>query len=263
MNVKIVKTLVRLKHIVGALLIVLAAWEGAVVFGNWNQSLFPSPAQTVVGFTELLADGTLQMDILDSLRRFFIGFTSSVVIAMVLGLVLGWYHRVWDYLNPIAQVLRPVSPTAWLPFIVLFFGIGEVPAIVIIFIAAFFPVLLSTVSAVITIEPVYLKVAQNFSIRQPQLLMRIVFPAIFPRIANGIHLALGTAWVFLVAGEMVGAQSGLGFLIMDARNNLRADMLVAAIITIGVLGLLLDTLFGLLEHRIYRIWGIHERGDNA
>lgn len=258
-----VKSLARLKHIAGALLLVLVLWQGAILLGGWNESLFPSPARTVQGFAELLADGTLQRDIIDSLRRFVLGFTSSVVIAMALGLVLGWQHRLWDYLNPIAQVLRPVSPTAWLPFIVLFFGIGELPALVIIFIAAFFPVLLSTVSAVVTIDPVYLKVARNFSIRQPQLLTRIVLPAVFPRIANGIHLALGTAWVFLVAGEMVGAQSGLGFLIMDARNNLRADMLMAAILTIGVLGLALDTLVALVEHRIYRIWGIHERGNEA
>lgn len=251
------------KHVGGALLIVLVVWEGLILLGNWNTALFPSPVQTIKGFTELLADGTLQHDIIDSLRRFFIGYISSVFVAMALGLVLGWYQKIWAYLNPIAQVLRPVSPTAWLPFIVLFFGIGEMPALVIIFIAAFFPVLLSTVSAVATIDPVYLKVARNFGIRQPKLLTKIILPAVFPRIANGIHLALGTAWVFLVAGEMVGAQSGLGFLIMDARNNLRADMLMAAIITIGVLGLILDTCVRWLEKRIYNIWGIQERKEEA
>lgn len=252
-----------LQHVGGALLIVLAVWEGLILLGHWNTALFPSPVQTVSGFFELLSDGTLQHDIIDSLRRFFIGYISSVFVAMALGLILGWYQKIWAYLNPIAQVLRPVSPTAWLPFIVLFFGIGEMPALVIIFIAAFFPVLLSTVSAVATIDPVFLKVARNFGIRQPKLLTKIILPAVFPRIANGIHLALGTAWVFLVAGEMVGAQSGLGFLIMDARNNLRADMLMAAIITIGVLGLILDTAVRLIEKRIYKIWGIEERKDEA
>ena len=174
---------------------------------------------------------------------------------MLLGLVLGWYRGVWAYLNPIAQVLRPISPMAWLPFIVLIFGIGEMPALVIIFIAAFFPVLLATVAAVHDIAPVYLKVAQNFGIRQPALLAKIVFPAVFPRIATGLHLALGTAWVFLVAGEMVGAQSGLGFLIIDARNNLRADLLMAAIITIGALGLLLDGGVTLVERAVSRRFG--------
>ena len=174
----------------------------------------------------------------------------------MLGLVLGWYSRIWAYLSPIAQVLRPVSPVAWLPFIVLFFGIGEAPAIAIIFLAAFFPVLLSTVAAVQKIEPVYLRVAQNFGIGQPHLFTKILLPAVFPQVATGLHLALGTAWVFLVAGEMVGAQSGLGFLIIDARNNLRADLLMAAILVIGVLGLALDSAMGLVERRLYRRWGM-------
>lgn len=108
-------------------------------------------------------------------------------------------------------------------------------------------------------EPVYLKVAKNFGIGQPQILGKIVFPAVFPRIATGLHLALGTAWVFLVGGEMAGAQSGLGFLIIDARNNLRADWLMAAILTIGVLGLVLDGIVSYLEGQIYRRWGLTRR----
>lgn len=137
----------------------------------------------------------------------------------------------------------------------LWFGIGDIPAIVIIFIAAFFPVLLSTVSAVGGIDPIYLKVSENFGIRQPQIMWKVIFPAAFPQIANGIHLALGTAWVFLVAGEMVGAQSGLGYLVIDARNNLRADILFADIIVIGLIGLFLDTLLKATEKQILKAWG--------
>ncbi len=243
------------RYIAGALLLVLLAWQALLSLGGFNEALFPSPAATLKGFGELLADGVLLRDVGASLYRFAVGYLSSVLLAMLLGLVLGWYRGIWAYLNPIAQVLRPISPMAWLPFIVLFFGIGEMPALFIIFIAAFFPVLLATVAAVHDIAPVYLKVAQNFGIRQPALLAKIVFPAVFPRIATGLHLALGTAWVFLVAGEMVGAQSGLGFLIIDARNNLRADLLMAAIITIGVLGLLLDSGVSLVERAVNRRFG--------
>ncbi len=188
--------------------------------------------------------------------RFAVGYISSILIALIAGLILGWYSKVWAYLNPIVQVLRPISPVAWLPFIVLFFGIGEAPAIVIIFLAAFFPVLLATIAAVQKLDPLYLKVAQNFGIGTPAIFTKIILPAIFPQIATGLHLALGTAWVFLVAGEMVGAQSGLGFLIIDARNNLRADLLMAAIIAIGLLGLLLDSTMSLAERRLCRAWSI-------
>ena len=249
----------KVKYIGGSLIILLAFWQIVTWLGGWNEALFPSPLGTVRGLGELLASGVLVADIRASLSRFALGYISAVVLAMALGLVLGWYKKIWNYLNPVAQVLRPVSPVAWLPFIVLFFGIGEMPALVIIFIAAFFPVLLATVAAVQGMEPVYLKVAKNFGIGQPQILGKIVFPAVFPRIATGLHLALGTAWVFLVAGEMAGAQSGLGFLIIDARNNLRADWLMAAILTIGVLGLVLDGIVSYLEGQIYRRWGLTRR----
>ena len=158
-------------------------------------------------------------------------------------------------MNPSLQLLRPISPTAWMPFVVLLFGIGDLPAIVIIFIAAFFPVLLSTVSAVNKIDDMYFRVADNFGIKQPQLMWKVILPAAFPQIANAVHLALGSAWIFLVAGEMVGAQSGLGFQIIDARNNIRADILLATILVIGLIGLLLDFLIGLLEKRILKAWG--------
>ena len=245
-----------LRHLLGSGAVTILLWQILCTVGGWNEALFPSPLRTLAGLGELIASGVLAYDIAASLLRFAVGYLSSVLIALVLGLVLGWYSRTWAYLSPIAQVLRPVSPVAWLPFIVLFFGIGEAPAIAIIFLAAFFPVLLSTVAAVQKIEPVYLRVAQNFGIGQPQLFTKILLPAVFPQVATGLHLALGTAWVFLVAGEMVGAQSGLGFLIIDARNNFRADLLMAAILVIGVLGLALDSAMGLAERRLYRRWGM-------
>ena len=244
------------RHLIGAAAVTLLFWQAICAFGDWHEALFPSPLATLLGFVELIKDGVLFEDVAASLVRFAVGYFASVLLALAAGLILGWYSKVWAYLNPIAQVLRPVSPVAWLPFIVLFFGIGEAPAIVIIFLAAFFPVLLATVAAVQKLDPVYLKVAQNFGIKEPAVFTKIILPAIFPQIATGLHLALGTAWVFLVAGEMVGAQSGLGFLIIDARNNLRADLLMAAILTIGLLGLLLDSAMSLAERQLYRAWGI-------
>ena len=244
------------RHLIGAAAVTLLFWQAICAFSSWHEALFPSPLAAFLGFGELIKDGVLFEDVAASLVRFAVGYLASVLLALAAGLILGWYSKVWAYLNPIAQVLRPVSPVAWLPFIVLFFGIGEAPAIVIIFLAAFFPVLLATVAAVQKLDPVYLKVAQNFGIKEPAVFTKIILPAIFPQIATGLHLALGTAWVFLVAGEMVGAQSGLGFLIIDARNNLRADLLMAAILTIGLLGLLLDSAISLAERQLYRAWGI-------
>lgn len=252
---KIVNTLI-------GLLLLIIFWEGFVLFGKYDQSLLPSPLKVLEGMKELFLDGTLFTHIKVSLLRFSAGYMSAVAAGIILGLIFGWFNKLWGVFDPIVQILRPISPIAWFPFIVLLFGIGDLPAIVIIFIAAFYPILLSTVSSVSKIDQTYLKVAKNFGIKQPLMLTKIVLPAVFPYIANGLHIALGSAWVFLVAGEMVGAQSGLGFLIIDARNNLRSDLLLAGIIFIGVSGLLLDKVIKILEKWIGRNWGIvlNERG---
>lgn len=244
-----------MKNIVVSLVLLLIVWQLAFWGSEFNAALFPSPLQAFQAMLDMVANGVLLAHIRSSMYRFAAGYISAVVIAVLLGLIFGRLPKVFQYVNPAVQLLRPISPMAWMPFIVLWFGIGDIPAIVIIFIAAFFPVLLSTVSAVGGIDPIYLKVSENFGIRQPQIMWKVIFPAAFPQIANGIHLALGTAWVFLVAGEMVGAQSGLGYLVIDARNNLRADILFADIIVIGLIGLLLDTLLKAAEKRIMKAWG--------
>lgn len=237
----------------GSLLII---WEGVVLSGRYEPSLLPSPLMVLKGMKELASSGILFTHIKVSLLRFFTGYSIAVILAVILGLVLGWFEKIWDVFDPIVQVLRPISPIAWFPFIVLWLGIGDMPAIAIIFIAAFFPVLLSTVSAVKKVDKTYLKVARNFGIKQPFVLTKIVFPAAFPNIVTGLHIALGSAWVFLVAGEMVGVQSGLGYLIIDARNSLRSDLLLAGIIVIGILGLLLDKLITIFEKWVGKTWGI-------
>ncbi|WP_342526485.1 ABC transporter permease [Chryseomicrobium sp. FSL W7-1435] len=236
--------------------LLIAVWQMIYTFGDYDAVLFPPPIAVGTAILSLIQDGTLITHIQVSLYRFLLGYLSAVVIAVGLGLLLGRLPLLWSILDPIAQVIRPVSPIAWSPFIVLWFGIGDIPAIVIIFIAAFFPVLLSTVGAVRKVDANYLKVADNFEVKGFQLLFKVIFPAAFPFIANGLHIAVGTAWIFLVAGEMVGAQSGLGYLIVDARNSMRLDFVMAGIVFIGVLGLLLDKVVGVFERWINRQWGI-------
>jgi NitT/TauT family transport system permease protein len=245
----------KISNVLIGFVLLIAVWQVLIIFGKHNEALFPSPLTVWEGIVTLVKDGTIFIHFQVSFMRFLIGYLSAVVTAVILGLILGRLTKLWDILDPIAQVLRPVSPIAWSPFIVLWFGIGDIPAIVIIFIAAFFPVLLSTVSAVRNVEKIYLKVAQNFEIKPSQLMRKIIFPASFPLIANGLHIAVGTAWIFLVAGEMVGAQSGLGYLIVDARNSLRLDLVLAGIIFIGVSGLILDRAIGLFEKWIQKQWG--------
>ncbi len=249
------KKLLSAKNIIISLILLSGIWQLIYILTDFSDALFPSPIQAFKALSEMISSGVLFTHIGASMYRFGAGYISSVIIAVMLGLVLGRLPKVFQYINPAVQLLRPISPMAWMPFIVLWFGIGDIPAIVIIFIAAFFPVLLSTVSAVNGIDPIYMKVSKNFGIRQPELMWKVIFPAAFPQIANSIHLALGTAWVFLVAGEMTGTQSGLGYLVIDARNNLRADILFADIIVIGFIGLILDSILKLAEKQVMKSWG--------
>ncbi|RLL43966.1 ABC transporter permease [Oceanobacillus piezotolerans] len=246
-------------NIILGVLIILAIWQITVMITDIEEALLPTPVMVWEAIVSLVTSGALFEHLKVSLGRFAVGYIAAAILAVILGLFLGRMDRLWAVLDPIVQVLRPVAPIAWSPFIVLWFGIGNAPAIVIIFIAAFFPILLTTVSGVKNVDTTYLKLASNLEIKQPQLMTKIIFPAAFPAITSGLHIGVGTAWIFLVSGEMVGAQSGLGYLIVDARNLLRLDLVLAGIIFIGVCGLLIDRAIRLLERWVEMQWGMSSK----
>lgn len=237
----------------------LLVWHIAAVSSNYGSALFPTPWDVAKGFREILLDGTLSAGIGSSLYRFAVGYLISISSGVALGLLIGNVNILFRLVNPVIQMIRPIAPVAWMPFIVLLIGIGDAPAIVIIFLAGFFPVLLTTARAVHTVDDVYLKVARNYGISRLKTVFQIILPAIFPQIANSLHIALGTSWIFLVSGEMVGTQSGLGYMIIDARNNLRTDILLATMLVIGIIGFLLDLLISRFEKKVLNVWGAKER----
>lgn len=236
---------------------VILVWQAVIFFGDFNEALFPGPITVFGALVELIKDGTLFVHIKDSMRRFAIGYVLAGALAIVLGLLLGRSRWIWPIVDPVVQLLRPISPVAWSPFIVLTFGIGDLPAIVIIFIAAFFPILLTTIKGVKSIDPQHLKLASNLQFNKFDVYRKIIIPAALPSIMNGLHLALGTAWIFLVAGEMVGSQSGLGYLIVDARNMLHLPNVLAGIVVIGIIGLLLDRLITVVQTGLKKASRIH------
>ncbi len=239
---------------IATLLAFVAIWQlGA---RRYPPELFPAPSDVVLAFKELADNGVLWGHISVSLARFSGAYLLAVIVAIPLGLFLGRFSRCHFAIDPLLQVLRPISPIAWFPLAVLWFGIGNAPAVFIIFLAAFYPVLLTTISAVRAVPAVYLKVATNFGARPGMTFLRVIVPAAFPGIMVGLHIAVGTAWIHLVAGEMLGAQSGLGFMIVDARNFLRTDQILAGMLLIGVLGLVIYRGMKAVEHAIGRRWGI-------
>ena len=233
----------------------LGIWHYAVVWTGTK--VFPSPVAVQRGIAELARAGVLWAYIGDSLRRVALGFGAAVIVGIPLGMALGWYPAAHRVLNPLLQILRPISPIAWIPVAIILFGVGDPTAVFLIFLGSFFPIVVACVGGVSNVPVVYRRAGRNFGMTSPQLLMKVVFPAALPQIIVGLRIALGIGWLVMVAAEMIAVDSGLGYLIIDARNSgKRYDLVVAAMLLIGLLGLALDVAFRKIERIPYVQWGV-------
>ena len=229
----------------------LVRWSGTTVF--------PGPLDVERGLGELLGRGVLWAYIADSLGRVAVGFTVAALLGIPLGLTLGWYPTAAQVINPLLQMLRPISPIAWIPLAIVWFGIGDAAAMYLIFLGAFFPITVTAMNGVRNVPSMFRRSGRNFGLRPAQLLTRIVFPAALPQIIVGLRIALGIAWLVVVAAEMIAVDSGLGYLVIDARNSgKRYDLVVAAMLMIGLIGLILDLGFRRLETLKSVRWGFRD-----
>ena len=239
----------RIKNVMPSLILMallVALWWAVVV--KTDSLIFPTPGQVLTGTLELAADGTLWEHIRASLFRVGTGFLIAVLVAVPVGLWMGRVDAVYRTLNPVFQIMRPISPIAWIPLAILWFGVGDVSPVFLIFIAAVFPMIVQTAAGVHTIERRYLHAAENFGVSRATLFRRVIVPAVLPEIVVGMRIGLGVAWLVVVAAEMIALHSGLGYLIIDSRNaGNRYDLVIAGMIIIGLIGLMLDGLMRLLE----------------
>ncbi|HSH39046.1 MAG TPA: ABC transporter permease [Chthoniobacterales bacterium] len=232
----------------------LVGWDAAVKLSR--SDLFPTPWQVALGIAELAQRGLLLKYIVASLFRVTWGFALAVLVGVPFGLLLGWYSRAYQAFNPLIQIFRPISPIAWIPIAILAFGVTDLAPISLIFLASVFPITVSATAAVQNMQPVYLRAAQNFGLSRGELFRQVILRASLPQIITGIRIALGVAWLVVVAAEMIAVNSGLGYLIIDARNaGKRYDLVVAGMVMIGVIGLILDVLVRQLEKFDEVRWG--------
>ncbi len=230
-------------------------WELITRFSGWSTHVFPGPIAVLSSMYELITNGTLLKNTVASLFRVSIGFSLAVVLGIPLGIILGRLEIAKLLFNPLIQFLRPISPLAWIPLAMLWFGIGDPPAIFLIFLASFFPIVVSTNIAVENIKPTFFQVAANFNFSRLEVMTKIVIPAITPEVITALRIAIAIAWLVVVAAEMIAVQSGLGYLILDARNALRMDYVMVGMIVIGIIGLLLDFIMRSLGNIESTAWG--------
>ena len=220
--------------------VILIIWSIALKLSGTK--IFPSPLSVANAIATLGETSLLWRYIADSLMRVFAGYLAAIVAGVPLGFLLGWYGPLARAVNPLIQMLRPISPLAWMPLAVIWFGVSNAAPVFLIFLASLFPIIVAAMNGVRNVPPMYLHAGRNFGLTTPQLMVRVVAPAVLPRMIVGLRLAFGIAWVVLVAAEMIAVDSGLGYLIIDARNaGKRYDLVVAGMLMIGVIGLLLDT----------------------
>lgn len=234
--------------------VAVAAWHAGVA--SSPATLVPTPWATFAAIGELARKGLLHKYVVASLFRVTWGYLAALIVAVPAGVALGLWQRGERAINPILQILRPISPLAWIPIAILWFGVGDVAAMFLIFLASTLPLTLTTIHAVHNIEEIHLAAGRNFGLSRRELVNSVVLPAILPQLIVGMRITLGIAWLVVVAAEMIAVNSGLGFLIVDARNaGNRYDLVVAGMVLIGVIGVILDVLMRRLERLPSVRWG--------
>jgi ABC-type nitrate/sulfonate/bicarbonate transport system permease component len=237
-----------------AAVVIVLVWQLVVAIFRPHVSLLPPPVLAAHEFWALLATGDLFVHTGTSLARVFSAWTITAAIAIPLGLAMGWSRRLERLVDPFVEIFRPISPLAWIPLAILWFGIGEAGKVFVVCVATLFPTLLSTIAGVKRIDPVLVHAGQVLGCTdQVSLLRKVIFPAALPSIVVGLRISFGTGWAAIIAAELVAARSGLGYLIANGMEILRADKVLVGMAMIGILGVCFDALFRFLHRRFS--WG--------
>ena len=246
--------------------LLLILWEAGSRFGLFSEVLLPSPTAVAAkwwayllpmqpqepGQSTLawLISGELLHDAYSSLFRVIAGFLIGAGLALPLGLLMGASPRTYDLFNPLMQILRPIPPIAYIPLAILWFGLGNPPSFFLIAIGAFFPVLMNTIAGVRQVDGIYIRAARNLGVEQWTMFTRVILPAATPYILAGVRIGIGTAFIVVIVSEMIAVNDGLGFRILEAREFMWSDKIIAGMITIGLLGLFIDTAVSRLNNHL-------------
>ena len=213
--------------------------------------VLPSPVDVLYSAINIIESGKLVKNTIDTLFKVFCGLILASVVAIPLGIILGWYQTLEDLASFVISVLRPIPPVAWIPFSILWFGIGTVPAVFIIFMGCVFPILVYTIDGVKRTDKVLIESAQTLGANDWNVLKKVILPSTIPYIVSGLKVGVGIALMCTISAEMIGSSSGLGYMILTATNLFDTGTTVVGMLVIGLIGLILDYVFGLAQKRIF------------
>ena len=250
-------------------LLLIVVWEAVARAGWISPIVMPAPSSVVVKWWEALMpaaaydpasqsrlawafSGEMVHDAFASLYRVVVGFLVGAGLALPIGLLMGANKRTYALLNPLVQVLRPIPPIAFIPLSILWFGLGNPPSVFLIALGAFFPVLMNTIAGVRQVDGIYLRAAYNLGVNQWTLFTRVILPAATPYILAGVRIGIGTAFIVVIVSEMIAVNNGLGFRILEAREFMWSDKIIAGMLAIGLLGLAIDTAVSRLNNHLLR-----------
>ncbi|MGN0153671.1 MAG: ABC transporter permease [Lachnospiraceae bacterium] len=225
---------------------IIVLWYLVTTFGSMPPSILPSLQMVGSAFTEMGQSGQLQSDLSISLQRVVQGFLTASVFGIILGTIMGMSKTINAMLLPLVTTIRQIPMIAWFPLIILWCGIGELSKVVVIVIAAFFPVLVNTLSGIQSTPDSYIEVAELYNLSKWERFVKLYMPHALPQILVGVKLGLGVSWMAVVASELVAATSGIGFRMNDARSLMRSDKVIVCMIVIGIVGILMDKIVSVI-----------------
>jgi NitT/TauT family transport system permease protein len=259
----------RLLHAVALPAGLLVVWELLSRNGFISPHVLPAPTRVflrwlayarplepydpaAMNYLTWLVSGELPHDALATVMRVLVGFGIGAGLGLVLGLLMGASAFIYNLFNPLIQILRPIPPIAYIPLAILWFGLGNPPAFFLISLGAFFPVLMNTISGVRHVDGLFIRAARNVGAGGLTLFVRIIIPAATPYILTGLRVGIGVAFIVVIVAEMIAVNDGLGYRILEAREYLWSDKIIAGMITIGLLGLAIDTVMSRINNRLLR-----------
>ncbi|MHB1237185.1 MAG: ABC transporter permease [Gallionella sp.] len=224
------------------------------VLARWWEYLMPAQAYdpATSGYLAWMFSGEMIRDAYASMYRVTAGFVVGAILALPLGLIMGANDRVYKLFNPLIQILRPIPPIAFIPLSILWFGLGNPPAIFLIVIGAFFPILMNTIAGVRNVDGIYIRAARSLGAGQTTMFLRVILPAATPYILTGMRIGVGTAFIVVIVAEMIAVNNGLGYRILEAREFFWSDKIIAGMFTIGLLGLAIDTGMNRLNNHLLK-----------